>query len=72
MAKQFPSDAAKDETKEFEKKTGSAAGTDTVVEGHLSGIAGSTQQTYGGDRDEARPKLEETAKKTPENPRRGG
>ena len=69
MAKQFPSDAAKDETKEFEKKTGSTAG-DTVVDGHLSGIAGGTQETFDGEREEVRPKLEETAKRTPENPRR--
>jgi hypothetical protein len=69
MARQFTSDAAKDETKEFKEKAGSTSG-DSVVEGHLSGIAGGTQKTFGGDRDEVRPKLDETAKRTPENPRR--
>jgi hypothetical protein len=69
MGREFTSDAAKDETKEFERKTGSTAG-DTVVDGHLSGIAGNTQETFDGDRDEVRPKLEESAKRTPENPRR--
>ena len=69
MARQFSSDAARDEKKEFDKKTGSTAGKDTVVEGHLSGIAGSTQKTHGGDKPQVREKLDEAAKATPENPK---
>ena len=63
MARQFTSDAAHDEKKEFDKKAGSTAGKDTVVEGHLSGIAGSTQKTSGGDKAQVREKLEGAAKK---------
>ena len=70
MARQFSSDAARDEKKEFDRKAGSTAGKDTVVEGHLAGIAGSTQKTYGGDKPQVREKLEEAAKETPENPER--
>jgi hypothetical protein len=50
MAKEQGSEAARTEKKEFRKKGGAAVGEiDSVVDGHLSGIAGSTQETYGGD-----------------------
>jgi hypothetical protein len=70
MARQFSSDTAREEKKQFDRKAGSTAGKDTVVGGHLSGIAGSTQKTYGGDKPQVREKLDEAAKKTPENPQR--
>lgn len=40
---------------------------DSVVEGHLSGIAGHTQETYGGRPKEVRPKLDEAAKRKPDS-----
>jgi hypothetical protein len=64
MAKEQGSDAARTEKKEFRKKGGAAVGDiDSVVDGHLAGIAGNTQQTYGGRRADVRPKLDEAAKR---------
>ena len=66
MGKQQGSDAAKTEVAEFRKKGGKAVGDkDSVVDGHLSGIAGSTQENFGGERKGVRPKLEERAKSKP-------
>ena len=48
---------------EFEEKGGaSVGGKDTVVDGKLDNIKGSTQRAYGGDKP-VRPQLGETAKK---------
>jgi uncharacterized protein YjbJ (UPF0337 family) len=63
VAKERDHQIARQEKGEFRKKGGKAVGTDdSVVDGHLSGIAGSTQETYGGDAKDVRPKLEEKAK----------
>jgi hypothetical protein len=63
VAKEQGYDIARREKSEFRKKGGRAVGgKDSEVEGHLSNIAGSTQETFGGDATEIRPKLEETAK----------
>jgi len=48
---------------EFKEKAGkSVGGKDTVVDGHLDNIAGSTQRAYGGDKP-VRPQLGDKAKK---------
>jgi hypothetical protein len=64
MAKEQGSEAARTEKKEFRKKGGAAVGDiDSVVDGHLAGIAGSTQETYGGRPADVRPKLHAAAKR---------
>jgi hypothetical protein len=64
MAKEQGRDAARTEKKEFRKKGGAAVGDiDSVVDGHLAGVAGSTQETYGGRPADVRPKLDEAAKR---------
>jgi hypothetical protein len=66
MAKEQGSKAARTEKKEFRKKGGAAVGDiDSIVDGHLAGIAGSTQETYGGQPTDVRPKLNEGAKRKP-------
>jgi hypothetical protein len=54
----------RDEIKEeFEEKGGaSVGGKDTVVDGKIDNIKGSSQRAYGGDKP-VRPQLGETAKK---------
>jgi hypothetical protein len=60
--------AARDEKQEFREKGGAAVGVkDSVVEGHLAGIAGNTQDTYGGQPKDVRPKLDEAAKRKPDS-----
>jgi len=64
MAKEQGSEAARTEKKEFRKKGGASVDDiDSVVDGHLAGIAGSTQDTYGGRPADVRPKLDEAAKR---------
>jgi hypothetical protein len=55
---------ARDEIKdEFAEKGGASVGSkDTVVDGKLDNIKGSSQRAYGGD-NPVRPQLGETAKK---------
>ena len=63
MAKEQGSEAARTEKKEFRERGGAAVGDiDSVVDGHLAGIAGSTQETYGGRPADVRPKLNDAAK----------
>lgn len=51
------------EKQEFRRKGGRAVGkTDSVVDGHLSGAAGSTQEARGGRPGDVRPRLGEHAK----------
>jgi hypothetical protein len=48
---------------EFKEKGGAAVGgKDSVVDGHLDNIAGSTQRAYDGDKP-VRPQMGEKAKK---------
>src|SRR6185437_16927144 len=55
------------ETQEFRKRGGRAVGgTDSVVEGHLSAAAGSTQEARGGSAGDVRPRLHEHAKELAE------
>ena len=64
MAKEQGSEAARTEKKEFRRKGGVAVGdSDSVVDGHLAGIAGSSQKTYGGRPADVRPKLDAAAKR---------
>jgi hypothetical protein len=64
MAKEQGSEAARTEKKEFRKKGGAAVGEiDSVVDGHLAGIAGTSQETYGGRPADVRPKLNDAAKR---------
>jgi hypothetical protein len=68
MAREQGSDAALTEKREFRKKGGKAVGSeDSVVDGHLSGIAGHTQETYGGRPRDVRPKLDDAAKRKPDS-----
>jgi hypothetical protein len=56
-------DTAKQEKQEFRRKGDKAVGDkDSVVEGHLSGAAGATQEPRGGKPEDVRPELEERAK----------
>jgi hypothetical protein len=49
--------------REFKEKGGAAAGgKDTVVDGHLDPVGGSSQRAYGDDKP-VRPQIGETAKK---------
>jgi uncharacterized protein YjbJ (UPF0337 family) len=66
VAKEQGYDTARREKAEFRKKGGKAVGDkDSTVEGHLSNIAGNTQDAFGGEAEEVRPKLEEAAKSKP-------
>src|SRR5690242_2981644 len=55
------------EKREFRRKGGRAVGsTESVVDGHLSGAAGSTQEAQGGSPGDVRPRLGEQAKELAE------
>jgi hypothetical protein len=55
------------EKEEFRRKGGAAVGnTDSVVDGHLSGAAGNTQEARGGESGDVRPRLSEHAKELSE------
>jgi hypothetical protein len=55
----------KAEKEEFKDKApGSTKGRDAGVDSHLSNMAGKTQDPYGGDPDNVRPKLDDAARKT--------
>lgn len=63
MTKEDGYEVARREKAAFREKGGKSVGDkDSVVDGHLSGAAGATQEPRGGKPEDVRPRLEEASK----------